>query len=104
MQHCNPCWGLLCHPQLRHVVTCHAKVLPARPRAATAMLVVRCRYNWGVHRPDVALANYFFTQPLDPPLRCALDLPSANLEVRAASRCCQSLITSELDYKLLTHY
>ena len=43
------------------------------------------RYNWGILRPDVALANYFFTQPADPPLRCALDLPAGELEVPPAS-------------------
>ena len=39
------------------------------------------RYNWGIQRPDMSLANYFFTQPLEPPLRCALDLPAGDLEV-----------------------
>ena len=43
------------------------------------------RYNWGLLRPDVALASYFFTQPADPPLRCALDLPAGELEVPPAS-------------------
>ncbi|KAK9822369.1 hypothetical protein WJX81_002633 [Elliptochloris bilobata] len=42
---------------------------------------VTYRYNWGILRPDVALANYFFIQPMDPPLRCALDLPTAQMEV-----------------------
>ncbi len=30
----------------------------------------------------MSLANYFFTQPLEPPLRCALDLPAGDLEVK----------------------